>query len=81
MKLTQEDYASQIQLANKFKIRAMVAEQLARYLNSLYVPGCAFMSNEDLRKEIDFQTQRLLELKENGIEFKEFIQELEGIPN
>jgi len=79
MEITQEDYANQIELANKFKIRSMVAEQLARYLNSLYVPGSSFMDNEDLRKEIDIHTERLLKLKEDGITFNEFCKELNGI--
>jgi hypothetical protein len=63
----QDDYVQLLETANLWKFRAKAAAELAVYLSSLYVPGSAFMDEEDIRKEIEFQAGRLMERHKDGI--------------
>lgn len=58
-----------VESANKWRLRAHVAEQLAHYLNSIYLPGTTFMTPGDLTNEITIQTKRLTEKHRAGISF------------
>lgn len=56
----QNELCRSIELANIWKMRAKAATQLALYFNSLYGPDGSFMHDEDVKKEIRMQADRML---------------------
>ncbi len=58
----QKDYVELLDTANMWMFRAKAAAELAKYLNSLYAPGTNFMNENDLKKEIEMQAERLMKM-------------------
>ena len=56
-----------LEIADTWMFRAKAATELCRYMNSIYLPGSAFMAAEDIDREIMYQADRLMRLKKEGI--------------
>lgn len=69
-----EELGHLVELANKWRFKALAAEQLATYFNSLYLPGSVFMSQDDVKREIEFQGERLYQQHFRGITFEDKIE-------
>jgi hypothetical protein len=55
--ITQDEYVDALERANKWKIRAKVAYEIANYLNEIYMPDGPFI---DLKKEIKIQSELMM---------------------
>lgn len=57
----QDELLTMIHTANLWKMRARAATRLALYFNSIYNAEGAFMHDEDIKREIERQAQRMLD--------------------
>jgi hypothetical protein len=67
MTITQEDYLRVLALADKWMFRAKVAFQLAEYFNANNDVAGHGWTREQIRHEVDLQTDRLIGMKKKGL--------------
>lgn len=65
--ITQEEYARQIELGTRWRVRCYVAVELLKYLNKIN----PFWTEEDLKQEMEIHVNRILKsIKERKFSFR-----------